>query len=92
MTDDINLQPQARAWLSHSILHPHVPSHAGHLERGRYAPEHAACLSVLRRAFRSLADPERGRDRRDRRVHGHPFPLRAFASLRLPVSGAARRP
>jgi integrase/recombinase XerD len=38
MTGDINLQPQARAWLSHSVLHPYAPGYASHLERGRYAP------------------------------------------------------
>lgn len=38
MTDDINLQSQTRAWLSHSVLHPYVARYAGHLERGRYAP------------------------------------------------------
>lgn len=38
MTDDINLQDQTRAWLAHSVLHPHVSRYAGHLKRGRYAP------------------------------------------------------
>lgn len=38
MTGDINLQAQTRAWLSHSVLHPYVSGYAGHLERGRYAP------------------------------------------------------
>jgi integrase len=35
---DINLQPQARAWLMHSVLQPHASRYAAHLERGRYAP------------------------------------------------------
>ena len=38
MTVDINLQPQATAWLAHSVLYPHVSRYADHLERGRYAP------------------------------------------------------
>lgn len=38
MTDEINLQAQARSWAMHSVLHPHMSSYAGHLERGRYAP------------------------------------------------------
>ena len=37
MTADINLQPEARAWLAHSVLYPHVSRYADHLERGRYA-------------------------------------------------------
>jgi hypothetical protein len=38
MTGDINLQAQARAWLTHSVLQPHVSRYAEHLDRGRYAP------------------------------------------------------
>ena len=38
MSGDINLQAQARAWLTHSVLQPHVSRYAEHLDRGRYAP------------------------------------------------------
>jgi integrase/recombinase XerD len=38
MTGDISLQAQARAWLTHSVLQPHVSRYVEHLDRGRYAP------------------------------------------------------
>jgi integrase/recombinase XerD len=37
MFDEINVQAQPRAWLTHSILQPHVSRYAEHLHRERYA-------------------------------------------------------
>jgi len=37
MSDEINVPAQPRAWLTHSILQPHVSRYAEHLHRGRYA-------------------------------------------------------